>query len=86
MFTAAQEIFAAALIVSATVLVALGKMPSADWQTMATWIFGIFVGGKTIQAGSAVITAATASSTTPAAAPAPAVAVAAPVVAPAVAS
>ena len=57
MFTAAQEIFAATLIVSATVLVALGKMPSADWQTMATWIFGIFVGGKTIQAGSAVITA-----------------------------
>jgi hypothetical protein len=37
------------LIVAATVLVALGHLPSEAWIEYTKWIFGIFVAGKTVQ-------------------------------------
>ena len=70
MFTEIQAFFAGIIIIAATVLVAMGKMPSTDWQTFATWVFGIFVGGKTIQSGTAALHKAPAA---PAAPVAPAV-------------
>jgi hypothetical protein len=43
------------LTIAATVLVTLGHMPVADWTTYTQWIFGIYVGGKTVQGASSVI-------------------------------
>ena len=37
------------LVISATVFVFLGRMNVEQWQEFATWVFGIYVGGKTVQ-------------------------------------
>lgn len=36
------------LIICCTVLAALDKLTFADWQSYTMWIFGIYVGGKTV--------------------------------------
>jgi hypothetical protein len=48
LFKSERGILAVAIIVAATVLAALGSLPIADWKTFVTYIFGIYVGGKTI--------------------------------------
>lgn len=40
--------FALLLVIASTVLAALGKMTIDQWQSFAIWIFGIYVGGKTV--------------------------------------
>jgi hypothetical protein len=39
------------LIIGATVLVALGKMTTDQWQTFATWIFGLYAGSTALHSG-----------------------------------
>ena len=59
-----------ALLVGVTVLAGLGRVTSEDWLSYTQWIFGIYVGGKSIQGAAAVFasrpaaTAPIASSTT----------------------
>ncbi len=60
------------LVVSATVLVALGRMTVQDWQSYTTWLAGFYVAGKTAQGGisamaDAKVEAAKAAATAPAA-------------------
>ena len=50
-----KGVIGVALIVACTVLTALGKVSSADWMTYTQWIFGIYVGGKTIQGAASVL-------------------------------
>ncbi len=47
-----------ALIIGATVLAAVGKMPVSDWQNFATWIFGIFMGGHAVMSAAGSISSA----------------------------
>ena len=55
-FMASEKgILALALIIGATVLTALGKMPLPEWQEYSIYIFGIYVGGKSIQGAASVI-------------------------------
>lgn len=37
------------LIIAVTVLAGIGKVPFEDWQEYTLYVFGIYVGGKTIQ-------------------------------------
>lgn len=39
------------LIIAATVLTALGNMTIDQWQTFATWIFGIYAGSTALHGG-----------------------------------
>lgn len=48
LFGSERGFFALLLVVAATVLAALGKMTTDQWQSFAIWIFGIYVGGKTV--------------------------------------
>jgi hypothetical protein len=43
-----RGLLAVALIIAATVLAALGHMSVEDWRSFAVWIFGIYVGGKSL--------------------------------------
>jgi hypothetical protein len=56
-----------ALLLAATVLAALGKMPIADWQTFATWLFGIYAGSSALHGGLSAIGSGLGSSSAPAA-------------------
>jgi len=42
-----RGLVAIALIVACTVLVAIGRITVEQWQSYSTWIFGIYVAGKT---------------------------------------
>ena len=69
-----KGILGLALIISSTVLAALGKVSAADWMTYTQWIFGIYVTGKTIQgAASAIATRPTQPAAQPSSGPAVAV-------------
>ncbi len=35
------------LVIAATVFVGLNRMTIAEWQEFCTWVFGIYVAGKT---------------------------------------
>jgi hypothetical protein len=48
LFASEHGFFALALIICATVLVGIGKMPVGDWQTLATTVFGLYVGSNTV--------------------------------------
>jgi hypothetical protein len=37
------------LVIAATILVALGHMTTVDWQTYTRDVFGLYIGGKTLQ-------------------------------------
>ena len=56
------------LILAATVLAALGKMTIDQWQTFATWIFGIYAGSTALHGGLTAI--GTGKAATPPVAPA----------------
>lgn len=43
-----RGLFAVVLILAATVLAGMKLLPISDWQTFATTVFGIYVGGKTL--------------------------------------
>lgn len=43
-----RGLLALAIIVAASVLVALGKMPVADWETFVTGIFIAYASAKTV--------------------------------------
>jgi hypothetical protein len=43
-----RGILALAIIVAATVLVAMGKMPVSDWETFVMGIFIAYAAGKTV--------------------------------------
>lgn len=43
------------LVIAATVLTALGHMSIADWREYTVWIFGLYVGGKTVQGAATAI-------------------------------
>lgn len=51
----AERLFAALLIVAATVLAALGKMTVDNWQTFAQVIFATYIAGKTVTSGVALL-------------------------------
>ena len=53
------------LVIAATVLVAIGKMPVSMWGDYTQLIFGVYVGGKTVQGAVAAITAKMDSTTKP---------------------
>lgn len=48
LFASERGLLAVALIAAATVLAALGHMSEAAWREFAVWIFGIYVGGKSL--------------------------------------
>lgn len=43
------------LVVASTVLVGLGRMPVDTWVNYTTWVFGIYVGGKTLTGAVALV-------------------------------
>lgn len=45
------------LIICATVLAIAGNMQTQQWIDYTTWIFGIYVAGKTVQGASATMAA-----------------------------
>ena len=49
LMTSEKAVVSLAVLVCATVLAGLGKIPWGDWQDFAIWITGIYVGGKSIQ-------------------------------------
>mgnify|MGYP001602711925 CR=1 FL=1 len=60
-----KGILAVALIIGATVLAALGHMTIEQWTGFSELIFGLYVGGKTLQSGAqAIATALTPSKVT----------------------
>ena len=69
LFESERGLFAIVLVIAATILAALGRMTVSDWQTFATTVFGIYVGGKTLTSSVAIIKGQ------PSADPAPAVVV-----------
>jgi hypothetical protein len=48
LFSSERGFFALVLVIAATVLTGLHDMTIDQWQSFATWVFGIYVGGKTI--------------------------------------
>jgi len=48
LFASERGLFALVLVLAATVLTALGHMPVTQWQDFALWVFGIYVGAKTV--------------------------------------
>jgi len=46
-----KAIASGVLVIASTVMVALGKMTVAEWQSYTQVLLGIYVGGKTIQGG-----------------------------------
>lgn len=69
LFSTGKGILAIALIIGATVLAFIGRMPIGDWQNFAEWIFGSYAGAV------AITKAATAIASRPVAAAPAAVAV-----------
>jgi hypothetical protein len=45
----------AGLIVAATVLAALGKLPITEWESFMEWVFGIYAGSTALHGGLAAI-------------------------------
>lgn len=45
-----------AIVVCATVLVALGMMTIAEWKELVQWTFAFYVGGKTLTSVAAIVT------------------------------
>lgn len=43
-----RGLFGLLLVISATALTALDRMTVVQWQDFSTWIFGIYVGGKSL--------------------------------------
>lgn len=64
LFGSERGFFALLLVVAATLLAALGKMTTDQWQSFAIWIFGIYVGGKTVTGAVDVIKNGSASAPT----------------------
>lgn len=60
-----------AIIIAATVLAALGSMTVPQWQECVTWIFGIFVVGKSATTVAGLIKGTPPSSSPSEPAPAP---------------
>lgn len=52
-----KGLFGLALIIGCTVLTAIGKVPPDTWISYTQWIFGIYVGGKTIQGAASALAA-----------------------------
>jgi hypothetical protein len=50
-----RGLLALALIAAATVLASLGHMSVEAWRDFAVWIFGIYVGGKSLTSAAAVL-------------------------------
>lgn len=48
LFKSERGFFALALTLASTVLVALGHMPIEMWKEMNLYIYGIYVGGKSL--------------------------------------
>jgi hypothetical protein len=77
LFKSVRGLFALLLVAAATVLCAVGKLSVSDWREMALYVFGIYVGGKTISGTAAAIVggkrdaAALVTPTAPDASPAP---------------
>jgi len=44
-----------ALLVGVTILAGLGRVTPDDWLSYTQWIFGIYVGGKSIQGAATAI-------------------------------
>ena len=44
-------ILAILILVAATVLLALGNLAVANWQTIVTWLMGLYVGGNAMDKG-----------------------------------
>jgi len=82
LFASERGLFGLLLVISATTLTALGQMTVTQWQDFSMWIFGIYVGGKSLTgavglfkgtlAGADPETAAPVAPATPAAPAAPA--------------
>lgn len=51
-----KAVASGALVICATVLVALGQMTVVDWQDFTKWVLGIYVAGKTVQGTADTIT------------------------------
>jgi len=58
MFKSERGVFALALIAAATTLCAIDKMTIDAWREMALYVFGIYVGGKTISGTAAALASA----------------------------
>ena len=54
------------LVIAATVLAALGHMTVDAWREYTMVIFGLYIGGKTVQGAAAAIASRPASTPTPA--------------------
>ena len=70
LFASERGLFAVVLIVAATVLTGLDRMTIQQWQEFSTYIFGIFVGGKTITTAVGLFKTAVPATPAPAAPPA----------------
>jgi uncharacterized membrane protein len=48
LFASERGLFGLLLVISATTLTGLGQMTVVQWQDFSMWIFGIYVGGKSL--------------------------------------
>lgn len=55
LFKSERGLFALALVAAATVLCSLDKMTIDAWREMSLYVFGIYVGGKTISGTAAIL-------------------------------
>lgn len=56
LFNSERGLIGLLLILGATTLAILGKMPVAEWETYSQIIFGVYVGGKTITGAVGMLT------------------------------
>lgn len=57
LFNSERAVLGIVLILGCTLLVALGKMTTVDWKDYTMWIFGIYVGGKSLTGAATAIAA-----------------------------
>lgn len=48
LFASERGLFGLLLVVAATALTGMGQMTVPQWQEFATWVFGIYVSGKSL--------------------------------------
>jgi hypothetical protein len=74
LFASERGLFGLMLVIAATALTGMGQMTVPQWQEFATWVFGIYVSGKSLTGAVGLIKGsptATSSSTTASEAPKP---------------
>jgi hypothetical protein len=71
LFASERGLFGLFLVIAATTLTGMGQMTVAQWQEFATWVFGIYVGGKSLTGAVGLFKGSPTATSSPATSPKP---------------